>query len=70
MVTGIYRRKGVKEKANSTTFISPHNLSYRKLTNLTRKSTKTSQGNPANRKIHSQALVMAACMCVLCGSVC
>lgn len=27
---GIYKRKGViKEKANSTTFIPPHNLSYR-----------------------------------------
>lgn len=74
MVTGIYRRKGViKEKKKLTArrlFPHPPQSFIQELTNWTRKSTKTSHVNPANRKIHSQALVVVVCMCVLWGSVC
>lgn len=68
MVTGIYRRKGViTEKANGTTFTSPPSPQsfIQELTNWTCKSTKTSHVNPANRKIHSQALVAVMWMWVL-----
>lgn len=66
MVTGIYRRKGViTEKANGTTFIPPPQSFIQELTNRTCKSTKTSHVNPANRKIHSQALVVVVCMCAV-----